>query len=273
MTQDPISNIGELLDAGAAIGAPHEVGTEQHETRPYVVVPKGYDLKSLEHLMPAPWRKRGTVSMRDQQSFCRYLADQGGDVSIYGLRATGSFVAILDSDTADYPGWRDHRAAFTAQQTPEWVTWTKKNGVRMTQTDFAAFVEDNLPDITDPVGAEMLEMCRLLEAKKKVEFVSGIRLSNGENELAYEESISGTVGKGKLPVPETFTIAIAPFEGSDRFAFQARLRYRIGDDKKLSMWFDLDRPHKVMEAAVTDIWNAIEGKTGLAIYNGMPANP
>lgn len=25
--------------------------------------------------------------------------------------------------------------------------------------------------------------------------------------------------------------------------------------------------------AVTDIWNAIEGKTGLAIYNGMPANP
>lgn len=39
------------------------------------------------------------------------------------------------------------------------------------------------------------------------------------------------------------------------------------------MWFDLDRPHKVMEAAVTDIWNAIEGKTGLAIYNGMPPNP
>ena len=33
------------------------------------------------------------------------------------------------------------------------------------------------------------------------------------------------------------------FEGSDRFAIQARLRYRIGDDKKLSMWFDLDRPH------------------------------
>ena len=73
--------------------------------------------------------------------------------------------------------------------------------------------------------------------------------------------------------PRSVHVSIAPFEGSDRFAFQARLRYRIGDDNKLSMWFDLDRPHKIMEAAITDIWNAIEGKTGLAIYNGMPANP
>ena len=162
-------------------------------------MPKGYDLKSLEHLMPAPWRKRGTVSMRDQQSFCRYLADQGGDVSIYGLRATGAFVAILDSDTADYPGWRDHRAAFTAQQTPEWMTWMKKNGVRMTQTDFAAFVEDNLPDITDPVGAEMLEMCRLLEAKKKVEFV--------KKAYGAGDTVSATVSSPMWPVAPATTMA------------------------------------------------------------------
>jgi len=260
-----------LLKAGAALCEKKVIEVDDGDFRDFVVVPEGYNLQTMEHLYPAPWRKRGLVTLHDAKSFGRYLNEQGGAISIFGVRSKGAFVAILDSNTMAGPGWQEHRAAFTASYTPEWNRWLNGNGKRMSQVDFASFIEDNLPDVTDPVGAEMLEMCRLLEAKKKVEFISGVRLSNGENELSYEETISGTAGKGKFPVPETFTIAIPPFEGSDRFKMSARLRYRIGDDKKLVMWFDLDRPHKIVEAAVADIWTEIESITSIQIFNGLPA--
>lgn len=261
--------VADLINVGASIGMPRNAGTEE-SSRPFVIVPEGYKVESLEHLGVVPWRKTAAVTMRDAASFCEYIDRQGGRPSIYGRRDTGHFVAILDDNTYDGPNWRGHRASFSLQPTKEWLRWNAASGKKMTQVDFATFIEDNLPDIIDPVGAEMLEMCRLLEAKKKVEFISGIRLSNGENELSYEESISGTVGKGRLPVPEEFVIAVQPFEGADRFSIHARLRYRIGDDKKLAMWFDLDRPHKILEAAILDAWKWIEDKSGVMILNGEP---
>lgn len=259
----------DLINLGASIGMPRNAGTEEF-SRPFVIVPEGYKVESLEPLGVVPWRKTAAVTMRDAASFCEYIDRQGGRPSIYGRRDDGSFVAILDDNTYDGPDWRSHRVTFAVQSTKEWKVWNLTSGKKMTQTDFATFIEDNLPDIINPVGAEMLEMCRLLEAKKRVEFVSGVRLANGENELSYQESISGTVGNGKLPVPEAFTIAVQPFEGADRFSVEARLRYRIGDDKKLVMWFDLDRPHKVLEVAISDVWKLIEEILGVTILNGTP---
>ena len=266
--QTPV--VADLINLGASIAMPRNAGTE-HQSRPFVIVPEGYKTESLEPMGVVPWRKRASVILRDAESFVRYLREHNRhETSVYGHRDTGHFVAILDDNTTEEPGWREHRARSEQQPTIKWRRWTAANNKKMTQVDFATFIEDNLPDIISPVGAEMLEMCRLLEAKKKVEFTSGIRLSNGENELAYEETISGTVGKGRLPVPETFVIAIPPFEGSDRFSITARLRYRIGDDKKLSMWFDLDRPHKIVETAVGDTWKWIEESALVSIYNGAP---
>ena len=51
-------------------------------------------------------------------------------------------------------------------------------------------------------------------------------------------------------------------------AVTARLRYRIADQGKLTMWFDLLRPHKVLEDAVREVWHQIQTETGLTILNG-----
>lgn len=83
----------------------------------------------------------------------------------------------------------------------------------MQQAEFAEFIERNLPDIVEPVGADMLEISRSLQAKKKVSFASGIRLANGQTELTYEEDIQGTAAKGKLQIPEIFKIGIKVIEG------------------------------------------------------------
>lgn len=166
-------------------------------------------------------------------------------------------------------GWRDHTAFYECPLSAEWKAWSKANKNLFEQAEFAQFIEDNLPDIVEPSGADMLEISRTLEAKKKINFASGIRLSNGQQELTYEEQVAGTASKGKLQIPEVFKIGIPVLEGGPRYSVQARLRYRI-DGGALVMWFDLLRPHKIIEDAVLAVWKDIEAGTGTAILNGDP---
>jgi len=241
------------------------------ESAPYVVVPPGHAVYGLEDLFPSPLRKRGTVVANDAASFCAVVLDQKTDgTRLYGDVNPPRFTAVFNDHFARGAGWRDHRATYACPLSPEWTIWTGANKRTMTQEAFAQFIEDNAPDCVAPDSATMIEISRTLEAKKKVNFASGIRLSNGQSELTYEEEITGTAGKGKLQIPETFQIGIAVLQGGPRYAVVARLRYRIQDKGQLVLWFDLDRPHKVIEDAARDVWTKVQADTGLPIINGQP---
>ena len=62
------------------------------------------------------------------------------------------------------------------------------------------------------------------------------------------------------------------------FRFSARLiepglvelRYRIADGGALTMWYELLRPHKILEDAAHAVWTEIQDKTGLTVFNGKP---
>jgi len=234
---------------------------------PLVVLPEGYHVHDLDHLLPTPDRKHGEVVLNDAASFIAYVDGEHTDATrLYGNLNPPRFKAVIN-DHGEQPGWRDYVVKYACPLSVEWKTWTASSGKQMTQEGFAQFIEDNLPDIATPPAADMLEISRSLEAKKKVNFASGIRLSNGQNELVYEEQISGTASKGKLNVPEEFTIGIPVLEGGERYAVTARLRYRIGDGGKLSMWYELVRPHKIVEDAASAVWKHIEESTGFRIFN------
>lgn len=251
-------------ELGAALSAPQHI-----ESTPYVVVPDGFKVENLEAMLAVPPRKKGSIAYRDAASFCRAVAEQKTDsTKIYGNQVTTSFQAVFNDHGAALPGWRDHTATYTCPLSVEWKTWLGVNKRQMSQEAFAQFIEDNAPDCVTPDSATMIEISRTLEAKKKVNFASGIRLDNGQNVLTYEEEISGTAGKGKLTIPEVFTIGIAVLEGGPKYAVNARLRYRIADKGVLTMWFDLDRPHKVLEDAVKEVWSFIETTAALPIFNG-----
>lgn len=254
------------LDAGANLGAARDLSGH-----PFVVIPAGSTIQDLEEYLGTPTRKRGTVVLNDVQSFIAYvLAEKGAATRLYGQYTPPGFVAVFNDHSEAAPAWKDYRASYACPLSTEWKTWTTQSGRQMSQADFAAFIENNLPDIAQPPAADMLEISRSLEAKKKVNFASGIRLSNGQNELTYEEQVSGTAAKGKLQVPEEFTIGIPVLEGGIKYAVTARLRYRIADGGALSMWFELVRPHKILEDAVFAVWSEIEQKTELKVFNGKP---
>ncbi len=268
----PIHDTEAALIAGQNLGDAKIINGH-----PYAIVPEGSAFRDLEELLDAPLRRKGNTSLRDAESFCNFVREELTQLTrIYGNLKEGRFRAVFnDHNGGTLPtvvaGWRDYTATYTCPQSVEWATWKAKSGSQMTQVQFAQFIEDNLPDIAQPPAAEMLEVSRTLEAKKKVNFAQGIRLSNGQNELTYEEQIEGTAGKGKFKIPEEFTIGIPVLEGGLRYAVQCRLRYRIGDGGQLTMWYEIIRAHKIMEDAITAVWKDIEENTGKKIFNGDPA--
>lgn len=250
---------------GAALAEPHTVCDT-----PMAILPPGFQSVSMEIHLPAPTRSRGNTTLRDVASFIALVKQESKDAKsrIYGCYEPASFKAVFNDNFMDSPGWRDHTATFSCPLSVEWKTWKGKNGVKMTQSDFAQFIEDNLPDVATPPAADMLEISRTLEAKKAVDFASAVRLSNGQNEFTYQETVSGTANKGKLQIPESFTIGIPVLEGGERYGVECRLRYRIADGGKLQMWYDMLRPHKVLEDAIKQVWLSISEGTGLEILNG-----
>lgn len=237
---------------------------------PFVVVPDGYAVHDLERLFPHPQRSKGKRTLTDAESFIRFVNEnKGGGTRLYchtGLAP--SFTAVFNDTTGAAPGWGDHIATYACPLSKEWAAWSGSNGKQMSQEAFATYIEDNAPDCATPPAADMLEISRTLEAKKKVNFASSIRLDNGQTELTYEEDIQGTASKGKLQVPQVFTIGIPVFEGGARYAVDARLRYRIAEGGKLSLWFDLLRPHKIIEDALNELRTAIELRTELLAFSG-----
>jgi uncharacterized protein YfdQ (DUF2303 family) len=263
---DVQTDVQAAIDAGMALGQVREFNEAV-----FVTLPAGAQVHSLEPMLNNPSRPRGTVALRDQRSFVSYVRTRKlfSEPRIYGVQSPKpGFTAVFNDHEPGAPGWRDDRATFDCPLSREWQTWTASSGKQMPQEEFARFIEDHLPDVADPPAADMLEISRSLEAKKKVNFASGLRLSNGQHQITYEETVEGTAAKGRLMVPETFALGIAVFEGGFRYRVEARLRYRIADGGKMTMWYDLLRPHTVLEDALQHVWRSIETDLGCEILNG-----
>lgn len=263
------------LAAGATIAGHAEV-----DGTPYAFVPQGWTVENLSAMLDAPTRAKGSVTLNDVPSFVAYIArfrDTRRSL-IYMLPpqrvdVAPTFVAVLNEhtpgDSVD-PAWRDWRAAYSPTLSPEWTTWLGANKRQMQQAEFAAFIEDNLPDVASPPGADLLTIARSIEAKKKVNFASSIRLSDGSHQLTYEEQIEGSAAKGQLTIPESIKLAIPVLLNGPRYAVEARLRYRIGEGGKLVLWIDLLRPHEILQHAIDEARKVVAEGTGLPILVGRP---
>jgi uncharacterized protein YfdQ (DUF2303 family) len=268
------------IAALTAAGLDVKTVSDSADDQQFVLLPPGYKLESLERLTSYPLRSRGNTTARSADAFVELVKQLCTDQSrLYGQlfdrnnKAAPKFLAVVNDHQLVSAGWRDHTITYNCPLSTEWATWIGSNKREMSQPTFAQFVEDNAPDIIDPLPAEMLEVARTLESRKGVNFKSGVRLSNGEVQFAYEESIESKAGeKGQLKVPEVFTIGIPVFEGArQKNAIKARLRYRIADKGSLTLWYDLERPHKDLEAAMADLWADIAAATGRTIINGEPS--
>lgn len=236
----------------------------------FAVIHNNYSLHDLDEYLDRPRRLMATQRMHTVESFCRYVTAFKGTPTIILADVNSTvFKAALDyHEPGNKPSHCDHVAIYTCPLSDEWELWTKHDGEKFTQADFARFLEENLVDIVEPDGATMYEITRTLEAKKKVEFKSGVRLESGSVQLQYNEDTEAK-GKGSVDIPATFKIGLPVFQGGVRYELDAFLRYRITDQGGLSFHYDLHRPHRLLDDAFTGIAEKIKADTSVEPFFGQ----
>lgn len=261
---------------------PLEIGNNPGIGIRRVALPPGWALNEIDDQdrMPTPRRKRAMVILHDAASFIDYVKRHGSltDSTIWCVAdykaGKVAFTSVLNDhgELPDEPAWRDHRASFAPEFSEEWERWTGQHKTLFNQQDFAAFIEDNLKDIasTDgsPSGAQMLEMALTFEANQDMRFKSALRLQNGGVQMSFVQDDDAQTLQ-KMQVFDRFSIGLPVFWNGDAYRLDARLRYRVRDGK-LTFWFELIRPDKVLEAATQTLIKLIREQTGNPFFFGEP---
>lgn len=199
----------------------------------HLLIPAGHTLTTLdpERYAFRPRRTSGLIDVYDAASFVTAVEHRRDvaqpPVVVYGDVANMGLCAVLNDDSGEQAGWRDHRVVLRLEETPEWRMWQNGQGL-VDQARFAEHIQDGEPEIVEPTAAVMLEIAETFNAKSDVTFKSGVRNQSGQRTFVYDEQTTTAAGKGgTIDVPEVFAIALAPFVGSPKYRVQARLVFRI----------------------------------------------
>ena len=267
----PLQIAEVLIESVAASLAPTQIGDAT-----FVAVPntfKHLDItEAIEKAQRVPSRKRGTVQLFDLDSLIQHAKDQANatDGYIYASPADSTITAVFNDQRCSVPGWRDHRAYFKAEYTPEFSRWLSNSGKQKDQTAFAEFIEDNLADITEPGAQTLLDVATTIQANTSITFGSAKRLQDGQVQLQYTEVIDATAGAGgALSIPKTFKIGLRVFQRGEGYMLTARLKYRLAGGK-VSFWYELDRPEATIEAAFNGYVAQLRAESGYTVLMGKP---
>ncbi len=266
---DP-SQIGDTqaaIAAGAALGDPRSPVADE-KAGVFTVVPKDYRIDDLEKFLPRPLRINEAVTLHDTDSFIAYVNNFKLPVSlIFFDTIEEEFLAVLDYHEVETASWCGHTATFKPRRSVEFETWMGTNRKQMTQVDFARFLEENMPDVVEPSSADLLQVALTFEAKKSVEFASGVRLANGQIQFAYDEIVRGTAQKGTIEIPEQFVIGVPIHINGPAYRIPVRLRWRLQEGKVI-FWYEILRPHRFIEDALKEIRERVGVETSTTILAG-----
>lgn len=102
-------------------------------------------------------------------------------------------------------------ATLTLRYADQWGTWTSLDQKLLSHVDFATFLEENQFDVSKPLGADLLELCRDLQVKAGMEFSSSIRM--GDSVSVSFQKDDDVSSKGSLQLPVSFETTIPVFFG------------------------------------------------------------
>lgn len=268
---DVVDHAATLMALGAACSNVQGVQGSHH-----ITVPPGYMHKDITAAVEAAQgvrrRKQGTVKLKSAESLLAYLADQGAahDAYVYANPDSCTITAVFNDQRGTDAGWRDHRAEFAAELTPEFKNWRAYNKQPKTQTEFAEFIEDNLADITEPAAQALLDVATTIQATTGINFASAKRLHNGQTQLTYSETIDARAGaNGALEIPKEFALGLRIFKNGAGYKLRARLKYRLAGGA-VKFWYELDRPERAVEDAFAAYVKQIQEGSSYRVLLGEP---
>lgn len=248
---------------------------------PYVVLRDADGNERVEYLdreavfADPPTGKKGAAIMHDMPSFLAYWREHKcGESRMYAeMEPAVKFTAVFDEHCPDYAGWREFRASYTPTHSKEWKAWTEKNGKAFDgNADFAIWLQDHLPDVVLPTGSELMDIITTLRVNETVAWKGATNLVNGAVDLGFNKIVDGHASSqgGSVVIPETLKLSVPVWTGLHQTLYDvdARFRYRLRDGV-LRLWFELVRPHKVVEQAFEDLLASIRTSDAV-LYFGSP---
>ena len=225
---------------------------------PVAIVPPGYEVMQMPELQSEPSRIVQKVMINDLTSFFRYWGKYSSDASVVFVSAE-TVTAIFDyHDMGEYvAGWCDHVATYGFEYTYEWREWRGAAGRKMSQVEFAEWLDDHASSIREPDSASIIELAMNLSNKSEVVFSSKVNMLNGHRQFEFkEENVTGN-----LVLPESVMFEAAVYKGLPVIGHEARLRYRIKDGNVV-FWFDVRRLEESEEAARLAVLEEVVGECG-----------
>ncbi len=284
----------ETNQIGAAIDKVRELALQgtvvNGNNKQFVIVPAGYELHEIQPLEPLPRSYIDqVVTLETRESFINYVngykteftrlfRDASGFAAIFDYHIPPSAIVVPPPPEGQPPAKplgsplrKAHRAIYACPYSEQWLAWTGLDGRLVAQRDFAEFLEEHAIDVIEPASADLLEVATLLEVHRKINFLSGIRLGDGTNQLTYtEEDNTKAAGKKAMTVPSEVALGIPVFKGEEPYRVRALLRYRL-DDGKLHFVIKVANKASVLDDAMTQLSKAIESGTDLQIFAGKAA--
>ena len=263
------NNTQAALNFGARIGEVRNLAG----FKPFSLVPDGMKLQTLERLdeRPRPEHIKASPSFDDAASLVAYFNRfKDADSTLFADLDSSTIVGVLDhhQDNENESGgarYHDHVATFKAKHSPEWLAWVGMSGKRVSQEQFAIFIEDNAPDVQSPGAASLAQMALNLEASGSSEFKSHKRLEDGSVHFHFAQEVNGT--SNGVPVPKEFKILIRPYVGSEAVAMTAKFRFNK-DGGRLTMGVDLQLIEQTKRAAFDSIVEKVANDTDRVVLWG-----
>jgi uncharacterized protein YfdQ (DUF2303 family) len=225
----------------------------------------------LERRGERPARTKGVVRLTTVDELAKFVDEfyDAARTTLWLDEEAEKVVAVLNDATPEGAGWGDHRAHVSLQHTPEWEHWLGLDNRLVSQEAFADHIEEGLPEIVSPDGADLLELAQSFHATTEATFRSARRLSSGEVRFQYDENVQASAGvAGDMAIPDTFELRVAPFIGDEPLAMTARLRYRLHGGK-LDIGYRLMRPEQVVRDSLDLMAERLRSRFA-RVYLGEP---
>lgn len=230
---------------------------------PILILNRDQRHEEMEHLLPNPLFIKEHVKVVSVDSFVDYWRRYSDDESVIFVDDKAHTINAVFDYHSNLPSWGRHKMTLSLLPTQEWVKWRQNSGKRLAQVEFAEFIQDNMTDVVNPDGATLLEIVTNLSNHRTAKFSSNIRLDNGQVQLTYEEELRGSaMVAGNMSIPQEFELGIRPFARCASYSVGARLRYRITDERTLTIWYEIKRPERIEVDAFEGVLEELTEKIG-----------
>lgn len=201
-------------------------------------------------------------------SFIEYINRFKNDHSmVFADIQSNRFVGVIDYHTEQSAEAKagSHVLTLDLPKSEEWARWTSQNERLMSHVDFASFLEENAFDVTNPAGADLLELCRDLQVKSDMNFSSSVRMGDAVS-VSFSKD-EDAVTKDKLSLPVKFDIAIPVYFGESSVMMTCWMRRKI-DRGSLQLGYKINRLEQIRQAEFGRVANEIEAATSLTLVYG-----